>query len=105
MNKRKMRLEYYGIIQDVVGKRTDEVLLLNEETVRDLLTSLARRYGEAFSYNVIAADGTLRSNVTILLDGVNINQVDGLDTKLEGYSEGKLAVMNVIGGGQVLHVQ
>lgn len=95
----KLRIQYLGSIRGIVGKSSEGLVLTKDITVGQLINSLSERYGESFRYFILNADEKLRNTVIILLDGVDINQMGGLDTSLKGYSEVKLVIMGLVGGG------
>ncbi|MBI2848679.1 MAG: MoaD family protein [Chloroflexi bacterium] len=87
----QFKIRYIGLIQNVVGKR-EEVWSSRTTTVRGLIDSLAGRYGTELENAIMTADGRLPRYVKILVNGKDVEQLEGLDSKLEGTEEVSLVV-------------
>ena len=99
MNVLKAKIAYLGYIRHIVGKKEEEINLEEGLTVQDLLVLLGRKYGGRFRNSIQISDDKLRSSVIVLINGRNINQIDGLNTKLIGEVEVQIVVMSPLGGG------
>lgn len=96
----KVKVTYYGLIQSMVDKPEDEHNLSGDATVRELLRSLVQRYGDNFRSMILTPDWQLLSSTIIYLNGCDINEIDGLNTKLEDNSDLSITVIKyAIGGG------
>jgi MoaD family protein len=69
----RVKVKFYGLIKDVVDKRSDEVELPTEASVGDLLRLLAKNYGDRFRNRVLTKEGQLQRTVKIV---VNNQQLD-----------------------------
>ena len=69
----RVKINFYGLIKDVVDKRSDEVELPAEASVGDLLQLLADQYGERFRNRVLTKQGQLQRTVKLV---VNNQQID-----------------------------
>jgi MoaD family protein len=65
--------------------------------VRALFDELASRYGENFLEGLKSAEGELSTGVIVLVNGVNIHSLAGLDTELK--PQDTVAIFPPIGGG------
>ena len=65
--------------------------------VRALLDELAGRYGNVILEGLKNAEGELSAGVIILVNGVNVHSLEGLDTRLK--PEDIVAIFPPIGGG------
>ena len=84
----KVQVSYIGIIlQKVSGEQEEEVSLSGEATVRDLLKILVEKHGNEFRESILTSDGQLKTAAIVQYDGSDINEIDGLDTKLGDNSE------------------
>ena len=84
----KVKVSYYGmILQKVSGAHEEEVYLSGETTARDLLKILAEKHGDEFRESILTPDGQLRTAAIVQYNGRDINEIDGLDTKLGDNSE------------------
>jgi len=100
MKNLKTKIVYHGFLRETIGKSSEEVLVKEGTTIRELISLLEKRYGEHFSYYILYANGELRrSHTEVLLNGVKITSLKGLDTKLVGNSEVHLVFFTPVGGG------
>lgn len=65
--------------------------------VRALFDELAGRYGDDFLEGLQNTEGDLSTGVIVLVNGVNVHSLQGLDTKLE--PQDTVAIFPPIGGG------
>ena len=95
-----IKVLYYGLVQNVVGKREEQLDIGNGASVNDLLKSLLDKYGEGFRDSLMDTRGELRFTTRILLDGRDINDLKGLETRLGENTEASIVVMvHPIAGG------
>ncbi len=93
---------WYGLIPRNVERREGKIHISGSTIVRELLQSLVKRHhgDDAFRANIFTSDSRLQSNVVIQLNGRDINEIDGLNTKLEDNSELTITVLPpLIAGG------
>ena len=96
----ELKILYYGLIQNSVRKREEQLTLPAGAKVGQLVDSLAEKYGEGFKNNLLDVAGGLRANVTILLDNTNVSELKGLDTEIKDVKEAALVVtIPQFGGG------
>ena len=96
----KVKITYYGLIQNVVNQK-EEDYISGAATVGELLHSLVQKYGDRFRSTVLTQNWQLQPATTIVhLNGRDINEIDGLNTKLADNSELSITVVaNIISGG------
>ncbi len=96
----KVKVAYYGLIRNMPGSREEEISLSGEATVRELLHLLAKKYGDEFRASILTPDWQLQPLAMIHLNDCNINEIDGLNTKLEDGSQLSVTVITyAISGG------
>ena len=96
----KIKVLYYGLVQNVVGKREEEIFLPADAKAKQLIDALVGKYGESFQNGLLDVTGGLRSNDTVLLDDDNINEMKGLETELKNAKEVAIVVtIPQFGGG------
>ncbi len=95
----RVKVKYYGMVQNVVGNLEKESFLSDDTTVGELLQSLVQRYGDEFKNTVLAPDGQLLPVTVIHLNGRDISDIDGLNTKLPDSSELTITVFVYIMSG------
>ena len=94
----RVRMRYLGIIQRIVGTTEEDLEVTPGTRVRDLLQILKKRYGKEMK-NALEDDHLLAVNATILVDGKNIEAIEGLDTLLEHAHDVQIVVMAPSGFG------
>jgi MoaD family protein len=90
-----MKVELYATLRLAAsesGFETD-----SPADVRALFDELAGRYGDGFVRGLKSAEGELSTGVIVLVNGVNVHSLAGLDTKLK--SQDTVAIFPPIGGG------
>ncbi len=95
----KVAVEYLGYIKQTLNATQAETILLGEKaTVRELLVSLAEKHGEPFKKAVYdPKDTDLKPYHILAVNGLILNQLDNLNTKLKDGD--RIAVMPVVTGG------
>lgn len=95
----KVTVDYLGYIKGVLGVTQPETITLKDPSlVRDLLAVLAERHGAPFKkaiYEPKSAD--LKATYIMSVNGLLLNQLNELDTKLK---EGDhVVLMPIVSGG------
>ena len=93
-----VRVKFMGDMSSIIGERNLELALPQGATVADLLASLSKNYGEAFTNRVFIGPGKLFHTMLIFVDGEDIKERDGLATML-GSGEVEVIMMPMFGGG------
>lgn len=95
----RVTVEYLGYIKQTLGITQPESLELKPEaSARDLLIRLADKHGEQFKKAVYnPKEAALKPYHIIAVNGLMINLLGGLDTKLKDGD--RVAVMPVVTGG------
>jgi len=95
----KVTVEYLGYIKQTLNiTQPDSIELNPEASARDLLALLAEKYGEPFRKDVYdPKEADLKPYHIIAVNGLMVNLLGGLDTKLKDGD--RVAVMPVVTGG------
>jgi MoaD family protein len=95
----KIEVEYLGHIRHITGdKRTEQVELRDDSSITDLFMMLSEKYGQQFKKAVYESGGTdLKSNFIATVNGLLLNQLEGVKTKLENGDH--VVLMPVVSGG------
>jgi MoaD family protein len=95
----KVTVEYLGYIKQTLGiTQAESIELKPEASTRDLLTLLAKKHGEPFKKAVYdPEDASLKPYHIIAVNGLMINLLNDLDTKLKDGD--RVVVMPVVTGG------
>jgi len=93
----KVEVKFFTSLREITGKKVDEIQLQNVITVEELLTLLSEKYGKKFREYVYTKKGKVKDFLSFLVNGKNINVLQGFDTKLE---QGDIiAILPPVGGG------
>ncbi len=97
--KLKVTVEYLGYIKQTLGvEQGEQVELKDDALVRDLLTLLAEKHGEPFKKAVYEPNGLdLKPHHILSVNGLLLNQLNGIETKLEDGD--RVVLMPVVTGG------
>ncbi|MFX1590969.1 MAG: MoaD/ThiS family protein [Promethearchaeota archaeon] len=92
-----IKIFFFSLLADIVGK--DEIILNidNPITIRDLLIKLSSKLGREFKTTIILSEGKLNKYIILGLNGKDIRQFNGMNTVLEDRDE--LSFLPAIAGG------
>ena len=95
----KVTVDYLGSIKQTLGlKQAEKVELKYTALVCDLLSLLAKKYGEPFKKEVYEPeDLDLKAHYILSINGLLLNQLSGIKTKLKDGD--RLILMPVVSGG------
>ena len=92
-----VKVKFFTSLREITGKKVDQLQLQTTNTVEELLTLLSEKYGTDFSDYVYNKEGTVQGFLSILVNGKNINALQGFSTKLKGADI--VAILPPVGGG------
>lgn len=93
----KIKIKYFTTLREITGKKLDEIQLQKIITVKELIILLSENYGKTFREYVYNNKGEPAEFLSFLVNGTNINNMQGFDTKLQ---EGNVvAILPPVGGG------
>jgi molybdopterin synthase sulfur carrier subunit len=92
-------VDYLGSIKQTLGlKQAEQIELEDDASVCDLLSLLAEKYGDPFKKAVYEPkDLDLKSYYILSVNGLLLNQLSGIETKLKDGD--RLILMPVVSGG------
>ena len=95
----KVTVDYLGSIRQTLAlKQAEQVELKHGASVRDLLSALAEKHGEPFKKAVYEPnDPDLKPHHILSVNGLLLNQLDGIGTKLKDGD--RVILMPVVTGG------
>jgi molybdopterin synthase sulfur carrier subunit len=91
-----MRVKIFATLRQLVGEKEVEVRVDAGDTVRNVLKKLVAEY-PALRERVLDDNGNLQGSVLLLLNGRNIEFLDGLNSTIQESNE--LAIFPPIAGG------
>ena len=92
-----IKIKFFTILREIVGKKDEQVKLPESTTLDVLLKQLARKYGEGFENYVYDELGEVRSHLQFLINGKSASTAQGLKTKLREGDE--IAILPPVEGG------
>jgi molybdopterin synthase sulfur carrier subunit len=93
----KVEVKFFTSLREITGKKSDEIQLQNVITVEELLTLLSEKYGKKFREYVYNKKGKVQDFLSFLINGKNINVLQGFDTELK--QGDTIAIIPPVGGG------
>ena len=93
----KVEVKFFTSLREITGKKIDEIQLQSVIIVEELLTLLSEKYGKNFREYVYNKEGKVHGFLSFLVNGKNINVLQGFDTELK---QGDIiAILPPVGGG------
>jgi molybdopterin synthase sulfur carrier subunit len=92
-----VEVRFFTSLREITGKKVDEIQLQNVITVEELLTLLSEKHGKKFREYIYNKKGKVHGFLSFLVNGKNINVLQGFDTKLK--QEDTIAILPPVGGG------
>lgn len=93
----KVKVEFFATLREIVKEKSIIVELAENSTVQDLLADLIERFGKTFKEAIYESKIELRNYIRILVNGRNIESIEGLKTKLNSNDE--VAIFPPVAGG------
>ncbi|PVX24684.1 MAG: hypothetical protein CW691_06820 [Candidatus Bathyarchaeum sp.] len=93
----KIEVKFFTSLREITGKKVDELQLQNTITVDELVTMLSNKYGKKFREYIYNKKGEIQGFLSFLINGKNINTMQGFDTKL--HESDVVAILPPVGGG------
>jgi len=92
-------VDYLGSIKQTLGlKQAEQMELKDDAAVCDLLSMLAEKHGDPFKKSVYEPkDPDLKPHYILSVNGLLLNQLNGIETKLKDGD--RLILMPVVTGG------
>ena len=97
-SKLTVRVKFMGDLPAVIGQRSLQLDMPAGTTVRDLLASLSKSFGDAFTLRVFSGPEKLHHYILVFVDGQNIKEHGGIHAKL-GNGEVDVVMLPMFGGG------
>ena len=79
----KVEVKFFTSLREITGKKVDQVQLQSTTTVGKLLEGLSEKYGKEFKEYLYNKKGKVHGFLSFLVNGKNINVLQGFDTKLK----------------------
>jgi molybdopterin synthase sulfur carrier subunit len=93
----KVEVKFFTSLREITGKKADEIQLQSVITVEELLALLSEKYGKKFREYIYNKKGKVQDFLSFLVNGRNINVLQGFDTELK--QGDTIAIIPPVGGG------
>ena len=93
----KVEVKFFTSLREITGKKVDKIQLQNTITVNELITVLSEKYGKNFREYIYNQKGDVQEFFSFLVNGKNVNIMQGFDTKLQEMDV--IAILPPVGGG------
>lgn len=97
MSSIEVKVKFYAMLREATGKKMEIIKLPAKLSVGDLITLLVERYGDDFGKYIYDLGKEVRDYLSFMLNGININSLDGLNTMLRDGDV--LSLLPPVGGG------
>ena len=93
----EIEIKFYAMLREIAGRRVERIGMPAKSSVSDLVDLLVERYGGDFERYIYDGERRVRSYLSYMLNGVNINSLQGFDTVLR---DGDVfSLLPPVGGG------
>ena len=95
--KLEIEVRLYAMLREIANKKIDKVSLPEKSSIRDLLGAMITKYGADFEWYIYDSEKQPRSYLSYLVNGININSLNGFETILKDGDV--LSILPPVGGG------
>ena len=88
----EVKIIFVGLIQRLVGRREEAVLVPEEATLGGLIEKLVTRYGQELGERLLE-NGDLAAHAAVLINGRNAMTQGGLQAKLSDGSQSQVEIV------------
>lgn len=93
----EIEVKYYAMLRDKAGRKTEKVTLPSKSSVKDLVETIIKRYGDEFENYIYNNEKQIRDYLSFMLNGINVNSLNGFNTVLKDGDT--FSMLPPIGGG------
>jgi len=99
MSESKITIRYFGLLHDIVGKRSETFRINGDSSALDLVGKIASKHGKRFQDFVFDSTGNIRSGIAFAINGSSIDR--SLLDKTECRDISEFVILPPISGGKV----
>ena len=97
LSSTNITIRYFGMLHDIVGKRSESLSIDSSKNAMDLLQKLSDKNGKRFREFVFDSGGKIRSGLAFAIDGVSVQRSSLSKIKCKDISE--FVILPPISGG------
>ena len=95
----RIQIKFFAALREIIGKKFEFIELDDGARLQNVLRKLIETYGTPFEQHLFDEQGKLSSSYQILINGINIGTLEGVETSLK---EGDtVAILPPVGGGML----
>lgn len=93
----EVEVKLYAMLREIASKKMEIVHLPEKSSIRDLIDFLISEHGDEFANYIYDSGKQVRNYLSYMINGVNINSLNGFETMLK---EGDVvSLLPPVGGG------
>ena len=92
-----IKVKFFTSLREITGKKIDEIQVPKKITLKELIILLSEKYGKNFKEYIYDKNGEVKGFLSFLLNGKNINILQGFNIKLN--ENDIIAILPPVGGG------
>lgn len=77
-----INVRFYATLRDIAGTSQDTVNVRGN-TIGEVMDALVTKYGDRFREEILHPDGSIRQNVKVLINGLNIDKTAPLQNQVK----------------------
>ena len=93
----EISIKYYAMLREATDKKTEIINIPEKSSISDLLDFLVERYNKKLSRYIYDSEKKLKDYISFMLNGININSLNGIETTLKDGDI--LSLLPPVGGG------
>ncbi|MBS7631238.1 MoaD/ThiS family protein [Candidatus Bathyarchaeota archaeon] len=93
----EIEVRLYAMLREIANKKIDKISLQEKSSIRDLLGVMVSKYGAEFEWYIYDLEKQPRSYLSYMVNGININSLNGFDTVLKDGDV--VSILPPVGGG------
>ena len=93
----EVEVRYYTMLREITENRFEKITLKPNSSVKDLINYLVEKYGEKFDSYIFNSNKRFNRNISLILNGVNIQNLQGFNTLLD--KNDIISFLPPVGGG------
>ncbi|MBT8171797.1 MoaD family protein [Candidatus Bathyarchaeota archaeon] len=92
-----IEIKFFTSLREITGKKVDRLDFEKKITIEELIILLSNKYGKKFKEYIYNNRGEIQDFLSFLINGKNINTLQGYGTKLT--KDDIVAILPPVGGG------